>query len=70
MNSIFTAAQQQGIVVLMLLGAVVVIGKMLQGALSERVMDLKDRISALEMHVKECDDDRTELWKIVGGRRT
>jgi hypothetical protein len=45
---LFDQAARQGFVVLLLLAAAVIIGRMLQGTLKDRVTDLKDRSVALE----------------------
>jgi hypothetical protein len=77
MDMLFDKAAGQGFVVLLLLAAVVIIGRMLQGTLKDRVTDLKDRIVALEGSVtthqeglRKCEEDRAALWARLGGKPT
>ena len=73
MDMLFDKAAGQGFVVLLLLAAVIIIGRMLQGTLKDRVTDLKDRIVALVrnhlFHYDEWSDQAVRRW-IRRGNRT
>jgi hypothetical protein len=56
-------AAGQGLLVLCLVVGIYAVSKLLAKTMEERVNDLKDRIAALEVAVKECESDRARLWQ-------